>query len=187
MLSPESLNLLLTSTVIAGILSAIVSAIVSIKLKDQDYRHEYFKKILDKRLEAYHFIETQIAGMKSSVLDENARAYHLIFAYGKDKFYEYQHNLFVALSYSMWINDRTVVHMEKLDELFFNISRRIDETDDNTLIILGKDYYREISDLRQTLEGAVRNDLLNLHDLNKFRKSVGQRRRERVIQMERRR
>lgn len=167
----ELLNVILTSSLIAGILSAIVSAIVSIKLKNLDYKNEYYKKILEKRLDAYKFLETQIAVLKSSVLDEDGKGYHLIFAYGENEYHKFQSNLIAAMAYSMWINDQTVDHMEKLNELFFKISRK-PMKDDKEVIKLGKENYHAIAGLRKQLEDSVRQDLLNLHDLKKFKKNV---------------
>lgn len=179
----ELIKVILTSSLIAGILSVIVSAIVSIKLKNLDYKNEYFKKILEKRLDAYKFLETQIAVLKSTVLDEDAKAYHMIFAYGEDKFYEFQQNLIAAMVYSMWINDNTVDHMEKLNELFFKILRKVEGDDVKQLVRIGKVHYHEISDLRKSLEDSVRKDLLNLHNLKKFKKSESSKR-LRKIEME---
>jgi hypothetical protein len=78
----EMIKIILTSTVIATVLSTIVSTIVAIKLKSLDYRNEYYKKLLDKRLEAYRFLEMQIAILKNTVLDDDKQPYHMIFSYG---------------------------------------------------------------------------------------------------------
>lgn len=166
-----NITTIILSSSIAIILSAIVSVFVSIKLKNLDYKNEYYKKILEKRLDAYKFLEAQIAVLKSSVLDEDRKSYYLIFAYGIDKYYEFQQDLFAALSYSMWINDETVNKMEKLNELFFNISRKINNISVEELIIIGKDNYHEIAKQRKSLEICVRNDLINLYNLKDFRKS----------------
>src|SRR4051812_3206552 len=115
----DLVKVILTSTLIATVLSAIISTIVSLKLKSLDYQNEYFKKILDKRLDAYKFLETQIALLKSAVLDEDGKPYHQIFAYGEDEFHKFQSNLLAAIAYSMWINDDTADEMENLNELFF--------------------------------------------------------------------
>jgi len=165
----ELFKIILTSSLIATILSAIVSALVSIKLKQLDYKNEYYKKILDKRLDAYQFLENQIAVLKNTVLDDkDGRAYHIIFSYGEDDFHKFQHNLFLAMSYSTWINNNTTEHMEKLNELFFHISLKVEANAD--LVTLGKNHYKEIASHRKKLEGCVRNDLMNLHDLKNFTK-----------------
>lgn len=63
----ETIKILLASSLIAGIVSTIVSYITSIRLKKIDFKNEYYKEILKKRLHAYEFIENQIAVLKSVV------------------------------------------------------------------------------------------------------------------------
>lgn len=180
----DLIKVILTSSLIAAILSAIVSAFVSIKLKSLDYRNEYFKKILEKRLDAYKFIETQIALLKNTVLDNDGLAFHQIFAYGEDGFHEYQKNLIVAMSYSMWINEKTTDYMEDLNAVFFKISGKISNQNDEYVSKIAKQHYHEISKLRKLLEDSVRNDLLNLHNLKNMKKSASSSRRLRKIEIE---
>lgn len=165
----ELIKIVLTSTAIATVLSAIISTVVSIRLKSLDYRNDYYKKILDKRLEAYRFLETQIAVLKSVVLDDDKHPFHLIFSYGNDEYEKFHVNLFAAMSNSMWISEDTVTEMENLNVIFLNISRRM-RTDDSGewLIKLGKEQYNEISILRKKLERLTRRDLHDLHNLKKF-------------------
>jgi len=167
----ELINVILTSSLIASVLSAIISLTVSIKLKNLDFKNEYYKIILGKRLEAYKYLEAQIAVLKSSVLDEDGKSYYTIFAYGEEKFYEFQQNLFAAQAYNMWINDKTAKEMDKLNDLFYTISRKIESKEEAELIRIGKEHYHEIVKHRRALELSVREDLLNLYNLRKFRKS----------------
>lgn len=174
------ISIILTSTLIATIVSVIISSIVSIKLKQLDYKNEYYKKILDKRLNVYHHIENQIAVLKSSVLDDDGKAFHLIFSSGKEEFGEFQQNLFLAMSYSLWINDNTIDNLEKLNDLFFKISRQSVENDDE-LIAIGKEHYNAIADLRKRLEANVKSDLIDLHNFKRF-KSNPLKRKKRTIE-----
>jgi hypothetical protein len=165
-------NLILTSTILSGLVSAIVSAVVSLWLKNLDFKNEYYKKILDKRLEAYSFLERQIAVLKSSSVDElDAKPYHLIFEYSKEKFFEFQNNLIVAMAYGLWINDSTVQSMEKLNDLFFYMLGDIQKEHGSDYTEIGKKHYKEIVKIRNELEENVRKDLLNLYDFKKFDKS----------------
>ena len=38
----------------------------------------------------------------------------MMFSEGENKFLEYQQNLFVAISFSLWIDENTVKELEKL-------------------------------------------------------------------------
>jgi len=166
----EMIKIILTNTVIATVLSTIVSTIVGIKLKSLDYRNEYYKKVLDKRLEAYRFLEMQIAILKNTVLDDDKQPYHMIFSYGEDEFNKFQTNLITAIANSIWIHEDTVSEMESLNEIFFKISRKINNASEDKVVAVGKEYDNQISTSRKKLEMLVRSDIHNLHDLKKFMK-----------------
>lgn len=161
----EIIKIVLASTVFSGIISALISYFVTIRLKNMDYKNEYFKKILDKRLNAYQYLETQIAVMKTTIMDEDGNAYHYIFNNGKNGVIEFHKNLILAMSYSLWINDKTVKIMEDLNQHFYLISE-IDDMEE--IIKRAKRDYHKIAILRKELESAVKYDLFNLHNLNNF-------------------
>ncbi|TYZ05751.1 hypothetical protein FY528_21010 [Hymenobacter lutimineralis] len=117
----NNITIILTSSVISAIISALISAYVSLRAKDIDYKHNYYKEIINKRLAAYQFLETQISVLKSTVLDDDQKAFHLIFAYGREKFMEFQQNLTLAMAYSIWIEEETVEAMQELNDVFFSI------------------------------------------------------------------
>ena len=129
---------ILTSALTASILSVVVSAIVSFRLKNLDYKNEYYKKILEKRLGAYGFLEAQIAVLTSTAVGKDGKPYYFIFANGEEKFDEYQRNLFLAMSYSMWINDVTVEHMGKLNDIYFKILKEIKGGGNEEVVETGK-------------------------------------------------
>ncbi|MBN8574808.1 MAG: hypothetical protein J0M05_12915 [Candidatus Kapabacteria bacterium] len=171
----EFVKNVLSSTLVVTFFSTILTLIFSIVLKKFEYKNEYYKKILDKRLEAYKFLEIQIAVLKNTVVDTDKQPYHMMFSYGEDEFYEFQRNLNSAFAYSIWIHQDTVSEMENLNQIFFKISQRITEGKDEQLVELGKEYYKDVASSRIKMEDLVRRDLLNLHDLTKFMK--GQKRR----------
>ena len=161
-------KILLTSTVISGMLSSLISYFVSAWLKDKDYKNEYFKIILHKRLEAYEFLENQIAVLKSIVRNEN-KNYNLVFSYGIDKFLNFQQNLHLAMSYSYWFNENTLRKMETLNDFFFVISQQVEN--DQELLEIGKNKNDELSQIRTSLEICVKKDYLELYKIEIFLKS----------------
>ena len=166
----NTLTLVLTSSLIASIISALISAIIALRVKHIDYKNQYYREIIRKRLEAYQFIENQIAVLKTTVLDEDdKKAYHSIFSFGKDEFFKFQKNVIAAMAFSIWIDERTTNTMEKLNDTFYRINNEIQNKKDLTQT--GKQHYNEIAKLRKELEGNVRDDLYNLHKLKRFFKS----------------
>ncbi|MDL2142765.1 MULTISPECIES: hypothetical protein [Flavobacterium] len=152
----------------AGIVSAIVSYVITVKLKKLDFKNEYYKEILKKRLVAYQYIESQIAVLKTVVLDEaDSQPYHMMFSYSDIEFFEFQKNMLMAISFSLWIDDETSENLEKLNELFYNLNIKAGGKSNLELIDLGKKYYQHISDLRFQLENSTKRGLYNLHDIDK--------------------
>tara|TARA_R110000868_G_C10794055_1_gene756559 strand:+ start:528 stop:1073 length:546 start_codon:yes stop_codon:yes gene_type:complete len=164
----ENLNVILTSSLIAGIISAFVSYFISIRLKKLDFKNEYYKEILKKRLNAYQYIEAQIAVLKNVVLDEKDNVpYHSIFSYGDVEFFDYQKNLIMAINYNLWIDDKTTNILERINELFYSLNIKINGLSEIEMHKIGKLYYQQISDLRFELENATKEGLYNLHDIRK--------------------
>lgn len=164
----ENIRLILTSTFVAGIVSALVSYFISIKLKKLDFKNEYYKEILKKRLVAYQYIESQLAVLKTVVLDKNDnKPYHMMFSYSDVEFFDFQKNMIMAISFSLWIDDETTENLEKLNELFYNLNLKTEGKSNFELTNLGKKYYQHISDLRFQLENSTKRGLYNLHDIEK--------------------
>lgn len=164
----ENLNIILTSSLIAGIISALVSYFISVRLKKLDFKNEYYKEILKKRINAYQYIEAQIAVLKSVVLDENDNLpYHAIFSYGDVEFFDYQKNLIMAINYNLWIDDKTANILENLNELFYSLNIKTNGISEIEMHKLGKQYYQKLSDLRFELENSTKEGLYNLHDIRK--------------------
>ena len=163
----EQLNVVLIAILSSSVLAAIVSALVSTYLKKKDYEHEYFKEVIQRRLETYRFIETQIAVLKSSVYDDG-EMYHLIFAYGYDKFNEFQQSMFVAVSSGIWVSEDTKDALIELNRLFVNMEHEFDMEVDS--VAAGKKYHKKIATLRDTIEASYRADMLELHKVRKFLK-----------------
>ncbi len=163
----ELIKILLASSVIAGLTSVIVSYFTSLRLKKLDFKNEYYKEIFKKRLNAYQNIENQIAVLKSVVLGNDNKPYHMIFSSGESEFYKYQQNLMLAISSSLWIDDKTTKELEKLNNLFFNINNRINNKNQIEIEEIGKEYYQRLADLRFNLENLVKTGLYDLHDVKK--------------------
>lgn len=164
----ELLKVVLTSSIFAGLISVFVSYFTSRHLKKIDFRNEYYKEILKKRIQAYEYILKQIEVLKAVVLDDDKKPYHNIFCYGEDKFIEFQQNLLKAISLSIWIDDKTTEQLEILNNLFFNLNNKMGGISKSEIVGIGKEYYKKISDKRFDLENSVKRGFYDLHNLKKI-------------------
>ncbi|RYE89387.1 MAG: hypothetical protein EOO37_05135 [Cytophagaceae bacterium] len=98
--------------------------------------------------------------------------YYMIFAYGYDDFIKFQQNLIAAMAYSIWIEEETVDIMHQLNDVFYSVNIKINNSTSNQeLEKIGKEFYNIIAAKRKSLEHNVRKDLADLHNLKKFFKS----------------
>jgi len=101
-------------------------------------------------------------------LADDGKAYHLIFAYGKDNFYDLQKGLMVVMAKSLWLSD-------DLQNIVVSINRELLDAsftaqDDEGLINVGKEKYQKIASLRHQLEQRFSHDISTLHQIKPFLK-----------------
>ena len=163
------IEIALTSSLIAGTVSALISYFFSIRLKKIEFRNNYFKEIIERRLDAYNEIDVFVSLLKAVIVDDNTgEAYHFILGQTSQKFIEAQKNLQQSILKSLWIEEKTSSKLEEINYLFFNIILEINNKKDDEVIKVGKKYYKRISDLRFDLENCLREDLFNLHKIDRI-------------------
>jgi len=167
--NPSSVPVILTSTLLAALVSAGVSALVALKLKDKEYRNDYYKQIIGKRLKVYEYLEKQLVQLRPHVLDdEDQKMYLKIFSKGKEYWQKSTRNQLSALNASFWLTYDTHTLLANLNKIIIEIGIRYDTSDDKELIKAGKEYDYMLSSLRIDLEAALRKDMQELYDVNKF-------------------
>lgn len=160
---------ILSSSLLAAFIASLVNGVFSILLKKREYQYIFFQDVIKKRIETYEFIESQIAVLKTTAVDNDGSAYHLIFAYDEDKFYELQQNLFLAKSKGIWLSEKTGNLLTELNYLFLQISHKYDLS--TQLEEAGKNNYQIVATLRTRLEASFIEDFATLNDVKKFLKN----------------
>jgi hypothetical protein len=155
---------LIVSILSSAVIASIISSVFMILTKRMDFRNEYYKEIIKRRLETYELIEKQIMLLKSSTLIEDSKSMvHLIFIYGKDEYEKFQSNLFLAVAKGLYISSETINSLIKLNRILVKISIKAKNNDD--LIKAGIENYIIIAELRDELENKFIKDLKSLYKL----------------------
>lgn len=155
---------ILSSSVISGILGALVAGAYALRGKRNEYINDYYKTVILRRLAAYEQLESLIIALKTAVLDSDNKPYHLLFS--KDDDWESVHQLlFRVMSQSLWISEEAFVKTRDLNYLAFRL-----KPGDRGVIEFGKKNYEAISTLRSTLENILAADMLALYDVKGFLK-----------------
>lgn len=156
----------LPSSLLAAIVGGLIAGLFGLRLKSNDYRNEYFKLVLQRRIEAYAELDKLIIMLKTCVLDNDRRPYHLLFSNDGDSDGVYR-LLFVVMSKDLWFSDDLFDKLRDLNLLLFahNPEKQ------SSLVSFGKEHYRRIAELRTQIERIRARDMLSLHHIARFLKS----------------
>lgn len=150
---------------IGALIGACVAGFFTLRAKRNEYVNDYFKIVLQKRVEAYEHLEALIQAYKTTFVDVDNEAYHAPF--GSKGLSE---NAFAlmgpAIESGLWLKDETFEVLQKLNYIMFG---EPDKDDDR--IAFGKKHYREIATLREKLETRLASDMLELHKIARFLKA----------------
>jgi len=155
----------LSSSLLSGIVGASIAGWFTLRSKRNEYVNEYYKAVLARRMSAYEEIERLITMLKSAVLDDDQRPYHLLFSKDDDH-QEVFKLMFVVMSNALWLTDDLFAETRKLNVLIYS-----DGGSESGLIEFGKRHYTTIADLRTQLEKLHARDMLKLHNVPQFLKS----------------
>lgn len=163
----EIITLILTSSLISAILTGIVNWLIQKK----NYKNEYYKKLLDKRINAYEEVEELAAKLTAMVLTEKGPTCNLFCHMGYDYFTEFLIYLRLPMRKSFWLSDTITQKLTELNILLIEeIDNKIVDNDkvDQQLIDLGIKNVDKIGDIRKALEKELYKDFQGLHNIKKF-------------------
>ena len=60
------------------LVSAFVAYITSVVVQRNNFRFDYYKTVLNKRIEAYQYIDTQLMLLRAIAINEDNKPYHII-------------------------------------------------------------------------------------------------------------
>jgi len=150
---------ILASTVVAG----LISSFVSYRLKFLDFRNEYYKIIIRKRLDCYVQVEKVVLLLQPFIVAENAKTkFHRIFETwsGIDDF---KTELRAAIYNGLWITKPTLQILRNMETMFIKMDNNYDIEHHDDSVMAGETYYLELEKLKNDLEDACRYDILHLH------------------------
>jgi len=158
----------------SSLLSAILTSIVNWYLQKSNYRNEYYKKLLDKRLKAYEEVEFFIAKLKPVIHLGGSNICNAFFCKGINEFNEFRISITPAIISSFWLNHDLSLKLTEfnvfiLNDIFYQIDKS--KNDNKELIRLGLSNRNKILQYRKDLEELLYKDFDNLHKVKSFIKS----------------
>ena len=164
----NNLLLILSSASVAAVVSAIASFIINVIMQKRKYKNDYYKTIINKRLDAYQHIETQIQVLKWSVADnDDTKLYCMMFSGDSEWCLDSQKHIKLALSKSLWLSQNMIDALNQLQKHFFEIENEITDVPENNIEV-GKKWYSILGEDRNNIEDCLKNDMLSFHDVESF-------------------
>lgn len=164
---------IITIILSSSLLSAILTGLITWLIKRYDFRQEYYKELIKRRIECYEHVENFLGGFTIvGYVRENGSRYYNCMVDEKTYMDVFIKDLGVAIKFSMWINNETCKLLGKFNSFAFDynqliIGRDISSKDDEErMIIQASCHYVEIQKLKDELRMCVIKDLKRLHKLD---------------------
>lgn len=161
-MTPELWLAVLSSSVISGVLGALIAGWFNLRSKHTEYAHTYYKMVLEKRIKAYEAVERLINQIKIAVVDTDNRPYHILFSKDDDHASVYK-ALMDGMPDALWLTDDLFEATRELNLLVYSRA-----PDGSGLTEFGKTHYREIAELRTKMEKLHIRDMTTLHEVPEF-------------------
>jgi hypothetical protein len=165
----EVLIAIISSSVVATILTSFVNWLIH----RSNYRNEYYKSILNKRLSAYEEVSSIVFDM-SILMNEDEMVFHQIF-YGKDEYVDFIQKLVATNTHSFWVSSRVAGKLTEINVyLLNNIDNHLVESIDRgeQIKTLGKANVEEVRNLRRELSNLMSKDFRKLYKVRSFLRST---------------
>lgn len=164
-------NFELMISILGNIIVAFIAFWAGSSSQRRSYRDEYYKTVIQKRIEAYQFVEKQLGVMRMTVLDEcDNKQYHAFFDNSGDKIFNYRHNLYQAIARCTWLSSEMMEALASLDDFFFEIDGKI-EDDRDANIEIGKQYFSKLKSVQIRIGEILITDMEKLYEVKSFLKS----------------
>lgn len=167
----SSIEIILT-ILSSSVLSAVLTSFFNWRIHNSNYKKDYYRKILDKRLEAYESLNNLINRLSDIVYIEKGVVHALLC---NSKSFDYIISQYhIAMEKRYWFGEETGHKLTEFGVFLFNeISGQIDdslpeEVLDQKYIELGIQHFDKISEFKQSLKYTVNNELKKLYKIDNF-------------------
>lgn len=140
-----------------------------------NYKREYYKKILDRRLDAYEEVETIINTLSTFIRTDNGVLCPFVCMGGESRRTDFLIQVLKTSSKSLWLSQEISGLITELNVFMLNdIDNHISPTGDYDAQLeqLGIKHAADFRRLRERLQVALYSDLKTLSDIPRFIKAI---------------
>ena len=150
--------------------AAIISALANLWMYKRKYKDDYFKMVVNKRIEAYALVEDVYKILKTKVSDDLGKtAFSIIFS-DKEFLNKFHKKLYDAMSNNVWLSNDINDDLQYFNSMLLLSHKAINETGID-IQTLGKQKNSIFTEIYTNIEKHYTKDMLSLHDVEGFLKS----------------
>jgi hypothetical protein len=161
----EPLTLILSSSVVAAVVSGLVSSGMSVYTQRRGFAHEYYRQVLNRRLAACEAVEVVLNMFKLTVPVDKGMC-HLPLV-GHKPCQDANAAISRAFAQSLWLSPEAKTQLLEFQRLVGRVQQEGAGSDEE-ITEAGARAYMEIATQRDKLEGALVSDLPDLHKVDKW-------------------
>jgi hypothetical protein len=151
----------------SSVLAALISFIGNHVLSRLQFRGDYFKQIIDRRLHAYEQVDELAGILRLTTYDDRGRIAHAALV-NTEIYFKATVVLAAAIGLNLYVSEPI---RDALSKISFILVKRPPDPSERDAFELGVTYREKLAELRETLERLVTNDLLHLYKVPRFLKA----------------
>ncbi|MDB5013066.1 MAG: hypothetical protein JWQ25_1268 [Daejeonella sp.] len=155
----------------SSLLSAALTSLVNYRLTSVNYKNEYYKKLLDKRLIAYEELHIFLGQFRVHIHDANDNTLvPYIFVNGLKNLEEVSVGLLLPIKHSIWLSSALSYKLNQLSALLNKIEQqaRNSPNPNESLIKIANEGFLQLKEKRNEIESIMKEDLKTLHNIDSF-------------------
>lgn len=166
----------ITLIISSSVLSAILTGLVNLRIQNLNYKREYYKKLIERRIDAQEQILNLTNELKIQVKLDDGKLCNRICATGEQYFQSFSILIASSANISFWLSIELSdilldFNIFILNEITHEVRGDSQEERDHSLIALGLQHHQELRDYRNKIEKQLMNDFAKLANVKSFVKS----------------
>lgn len=155
----------------SSVLSAMLTSYFNWRIHNSNYKKDYYKKILDKRLDAYEEMNVLIKRLSDVVYTDRGFVHGMFSGEESFGFLLSIHHSIMEKSY--WLSDKTSHKLTEFGVFLFNsitsnLTEGVSQQVDEEYIKLALANFEQIQEFNQILKEMINSDLQYLYDVDEF-------------------
>lgn len=157
----------------SALVAAIVSFVSNYVIQNLNYKQEYHKQLISKRLKAYEAVENVLQILGGHAITENQESIPRVF-WERESYIDFMQRLIYAITQSVWLSHDVTTILENINatctKASFDFNLAKPESSKIDFVKAGLALDSKLLEYKSELFVQIRHDFLKLHNIEAFNK-----------------